>query len=108
VGLGEPKHALNICGRLAPNLTCLVDGEKTAYALYGLRQGSFLELFGPAVMTAGARAASQGHIVGQTTGDSKMLPGTFIVDPQGVIQYAYYSEHAGDHPEVEELLAVSR
>jgi peroxiredoxin len=36
-----------------------------------------------------------------------MLPGTFIVDQQGIIQYAYYSEHAGDHPEVGELLAVS-
>ena len=107
VGLGEPKHALSICGRLAPNLNCLVDSEKTAYTQYGLGQGSFLQLFGPGVLAAGARAAAQGHMQGQTTGDSKMLPGTFIVSQAGVIQYAYYSEHAGDHPEVEKLLAVS-
>ena len=107
VGLGEPKHALNICGRLAPSLNCLVDGQKTAYAQYGLRQGTFSQLFSPAVIAAGARATMRGNTQGQATGDPKMLPGTFIVDQRGIVQYAYYSKHAGDHPEVEELLAVS-
>jgi hypothetical protein len=104
VGLGQPKHAVNICGRIAPSLECLVDSEETAYALYGLGKGSFLQLFGPAVFAAGARAAAQGHKQGQTTGSGSMLPGTFIVNQAGIIRYAYYSEHAGDHPPIDALL----
>jgi peroxiredoxin len=104
VGLGQPKHAVNICGRIAPSLECLVDSEETAYALYGLGKGSFLQLVGPAVLAAGARAAAQGHKQGQTTGSGSMLPGTFIIDQAGIIRYAYYSEHAGDHPPIDALL----
>jgi hypothetical protein len=36
-----------------------------------------------------------------------MLPGTFIVDKHGIIQYTYYSKHAGDHPDIADLIAVA-
>lgn len=36
-----------------------------------------------------------------------MLPGTFIVDQQGIIQYAYYSQHAGDHPRIDDLIEAA-
>jgi hypothetical protein len=106
VGLGRPEHAENICGRIAPALTCLVDSEKTAYVQYGLRPGSLLELLGPRVLAAGARAAANGFMQSQKTGDPTMMPGTFIVDGQGIIRYTYYSQHAGDHPPLADLLAV--
>ena len=108
VGLGKPEHAANICGRLAPSVTCIVDSEKSAYVQYGLRQGTILQLFGPRVLAAGARAASGGHSQGQRTGDPMMMPGTFIVDGQGIIRYIHYSQHAGDHPPIEELLAAGQ
>jgi peroxiredoxin len=108
VGLGKPEHAANICSRIAPSVTCIVDSEKSAYVQYGLRQGTILQLFGPRVLAAGARAASAGHFQSQKTGDPMMMPGTFIVDSQGIIRYAHYSEHAGDHPPIQELLAAGQ
>jgi hypothetical protein len=41
------------------------------------------------------------------TGDVRMLPGTFIVDRQGRVQFAHYSKHAGDHPEISTLLKAT-
>ncbi len=41
---------------------------------------------------------------GRPTGDVRMLPGTFIVDRNGLIQFTYYSVHAGDTPRIERLL----
>ncbi|MBL8118364.1 MAG: hypothetical protein JNJ78_12595, partial [Anaerolineae bacterium] len=43
---------------------------------------------------------------GAATGDINMLPGTFIIDRSGVVQYAYYSKYAGDDPSIETLLQV--
>lgn len=107
VGLGEPKHARHFCGKLAPHLTCHIDLDKTAYQQYGLKKGGVMALFSPSVFVAGARAAAAGHIQGEATGDTSMLPGTFIVDADGVIQFAYYSTHAGDHPDIKKMLQAA-
>lgn len=104
IGLGEPKHARYFCGKLAPHVTCHVDQDKKAYAIYGLRQAGLTEMMNPAMYMASARAIAGGHIQGEATGDTWMLPGTFIVDGDGIVQYAYYSQHAGDHPDINKML----
>ena len=106
VGLGEPKHAQRFCGKLAPNLVCHVDQDETAYKTYGLQQGGILALAGPATFIAAARAAASGHVQGEATGDTRMLPGTFIIDGTGIVQFAYYSRHPGDHPKIKKLVEV--
>lgn len=108
IGLGEPKHARHFCGKLAPHLTCYVDQDKTAYQTYGLRQGGLKELASPSVVLATARAIAKGNVQGEATGDTKMLPGTFIVDAQGIIRFTHYSSHAGDHPSLSALLKIGR
>ena len=104
IGLGEPKHARHFCGKLAPHITCHVDQDKKAYATYGLRQAGLTEMMNPAMYLASARAIASGQVQGEATGDTWMLPGTFIIDGEGIVQYAYYSRHAGDHPEISEML----
>ncbi len=104
IGLGEPKHARHFCGKLAPHITCHVDQDKKAYATYGLKQAGLKEMMNPAMVIASMRAAASGHVQGEATGDTWMLPGTFVVDGDGIIQYAYYSHHAGDHPDINLLL----
>lgn len=32
------------------------------------------------------------------------LTATFIVDRDGIIRYAHYGKHAGDHPDIADLL----
>lgn len=105
VGLGQPKHAERYCGSLAPNAHCLADIESEAYPLYGLGEGKLSQLLSLNTVRAGATAAKNGHSQGQSTGNSKMLGGTFLVDTDGVIQRAYYSEFAGDDPDLVSFIA---
>jgi peroxiredoxin len=107
VAMGEPKHAERYCGKLAPSITCLTNETTMPYETYGLQQGKLGELMSPAVVVASARALARGSSRGETIGDAKMLPGTFIVDRHGIIQYTYYSKHAGDHPDIADLIAAA-
>ena len=59
----------------------------------------------PSALKAGARAASRGHTQGKSTGDVARMTGSFIVDEDGVVRYAYYGENAGDHVDIDTMLA---
>ncbi len=107
VALGEPKHADRYCGNLAPSIDCYCNQTADVYEAYGLQRGGITAMLNPGIAVAGFRAASRGHVQGKATGDVKMLPGTFIVDKEGVIQYAYYSSHAGDHPDLTAVCAAA-
>jgi len=106
VGQGKTKHARNIGGRLAPSVNCLVREDDSLHRTYGLEELTVIEglLQSPGLMTAGMRAVSRGHVQGQTTGNIRMLPGTFVVNQEGVIQVAHYNKHAGDHPDISGIL----
>lgn len=104
VGLGEPKHARRFGDKLAPSVDCLTHEEPVIHQAYGIEKGNMLRMVAPDALMAGARAASRGHTQGQATGDTQRLPGTFIIDPMGIVRYAYYSKHAGDHPDLQPLL----
>jgi peroxiredoxin len=106
LALGEPKHAERYCGKLAPHLECFADDNNDGYYAWGLRQGTASEFFNNSlnVLKASAKAFAAGHMQGASTGDVAMLPGTFIIDRKGVVQYAYYSKYAGDDPAIDLLV----
>ena len=108
LGLGRPEHAERYCGELAPGHTCFADSTNDAYYAWGLRQGTLTEALANSVniLRASLRATANGQRQGSATGDTHMLPGTFIVDTKGVIRYAYYGKYAGDDPAIAELAAV--
>lgn len=106
VAMGEVKHATRYCGSLAPSVECLVHEDAAPYYAYGLRQGGVKELMSFDVVKAGMRATSKGFLGGQPVGDARMMPGMFVVDQNGILQYTYYSQHVGDHPAIEDLVAA--
>ena len=108
IGQGEPKHAVRYCHKLAPGVECLVRDDTTVYRAYGIHRAGLKGLISPDILKAGLRAATHGHMQGEATGDTSMKPATFIVDTNGMIQFAYYSEHAGDHPPINELIRVAQ
>lgn len=110
VGLGEAKHAERYCGRLAPSLTCFAAENNDRYYAWGLRHGKAGELLSNSlnILKASTKALAAGHIQGKTTGDPHMMPGTFIVDRDGIIRYAYYSQYAGDDPPIDVLVEAAR
>lgn len=108
LGLGKPEHAERYCGTLAPSHACFADTTNDAYYAWGLRQGTLTEGLANSIniLRASAKAARKGHVQGKSTGDIHMMPGTFIVDTNGIVQYAYYSKYAGDDPEITDLVAM--
>lgn len=104
VGLGQPKHARQFGDKLAPSVACITHEEPVLHAAYGIGRGNILRLIAPDAIKAGARAAAKGHAQGQATGDTQRLPGTFVVDSDGIVRYAHYGRYAGDHPDMPEIL----
>ncbi len=105
IAQGQPKHAERYGIRLAPSLTSLVRDNTDVYASYGLERANLSQLASLEVLRGGARAFSQGYIGGPIVGDPTMMPGTFIVDGNGVLRFAYYSRNISDHPRIESLIA---
>lgn len=105
VSIGEPKHARKFCDALSPSVMCLCNQMSGTHLTYGVQNGGLAQLAWPQVMLAGVRAAAQGHVQGNATGDVKILSATFLIDRDGLVRYAYYANHAGDHPNMKELLA---
>jgi hypothetical protein len=104
VGIGQPKHAQRYGPRLAPSALCLVDSGTDAHRTYGLKRGGILQLAGPKVFASGVRATARGAGQGEVTGDTTMLSGTFVIDQDGLVRWAHYSSHAGDHPDIGQML----
>ncbi len=110
IGLGEAKHAERYCGKLAPSLPCYAATSNDPYTAWGLRRATVGEFIGSGLQMMGKtfKAMREGHQQTETTGDAQMMPGTFIVDRQGIVRYAYYSAYAGDDPEIAVLVTAAR
>lgn len=104
VGLGKPKHARHFGDRLAPSVACVTTDEPVLHQSFGIGRGGSLRMVSPDATLAGVRAVMRGHVQGKATGDVKQLPGTFIVDANGIVRFAHYSKYAGDHPDLQLLL----
>lgn len=108
VTMGDPRGAKALCDRMNVPFPCLADADRAGYKAFGLRRGTGMEVMGPANWAAGMRAAAKGHLPSAPVGDPMQLPGTFIIDRDGIVQYARYARHASDHPEVSELVRALR
>ncbi|MAT98307.1 MAG: hypothetical protein CL608_14275 [Anaerolineaceae bacterium] len=108
IGIGEPKHAERYCGKLAPGIDCFTNKHTDMYHRYGLQQSSWQQFLSAGIFRAAVRVLRAGFRQGKATGDVKMLPGTFVVDKNGVIQFVHYSDHAGDQPEIAKITAVAQ
>lgn len=91
---------------MRPGFPLLADPAGRAYAAYGLRRGRFAQLFGLTVLRRAVGATFRGHIAGLPAGDSLLLPGAFVIDPDGRIRLAHYARHVADHARVDRLLAA--
>lgn len=108
VGIGEPKHAARYCPKLSPSTICLVpeEGGDSAHRAYGLKNASASEVATQEVGKIALKNVLKGNIGGIPTGNTQMMPGTFIVDRDGKIIFAYYSDHIADHPQIEDLVRI--
>jgi peroxiredoxin len=105
---GDAQQAQALCARFDVPFPCLADPQRAGYKAFELKRGNAWEVMGPPVLAPGLRAASKGHFVERPVGDVMQLPGTFIIDREGIVRYARYARHAADHPSVGEIVAALR
>ena len=110
--LGKPHETEAFCADRAPGIQCQADPEASAYKQFGLGRGSMHQLFGPQVWLQGALASTDGKFeglpVGKPVGDPWQMPGVFVIGRDGKIKMAYYSQHAGDYPSDDSLIAAGK
>jgi len=90
---------------LPPGVTLLVDPELRAYRAAGLRRGR-VEALSPRVAWNGLRAFRAGFRQTGIEGDPWQLGGAFVLRPDGACTFRHESREAGDHAELERVLAA--
>jgi hypothetical protein len=112
VTMGKPDETEQFCAERAPGVNCYSDPEITSYKQFGLARATPTQLFGPAVWLKGAQVSTDGSFdgvpIGKPVGDMFQMPGVFVIDTTCRVVYAYYSRHAGDYPDDEDLLRCMR
>lgn len=107
IGLGRPEQAAVFCERREVPFDCLVQPDRSAHKAFGLRRGNVNETVGPAVWMPWLKNQVTGKPQGRFgQGDPAQLAGTFVVDPGGVVRYAYRARNSSDVPQGDEVLAA--
>lgn len=85
----------------------LSDQEKRFYKAYGVTESSFAGaiklLLHPQLMVKALKAK---HKNIKVDADPNLMPASFLIDPEGIVQMAYYGKHFGDHPTIDSILSV--
>lgn len=107
VGLGRPEQARDFCERRRVPFTCVVRPDRAVHRVYGLRRGNLNQLAGPRVWAPWLREQLTGKHQGRFgQGDPAQLPGTFVVDMEGVVRFVHRGRRSNDNPSNDEVLAA--
>lgn len=83
----------------------LVSDTTEPFEAYGLAKATLGQLFNPAMVLHGLNALLHGHVQGKVIGDPYQLPGTFIIDTQGIVRFVHRNRDAADHTTVDMILS---
>jgi peroxiredoxin len=104
----RPQPTRNFCRQREVELECLGDPEREGYHAVGLERGGARELLNPRAAVGVVRAAARGAFTGKPEGDTKQMPGTFVVGRDGRVAFAHYNRDQSDNPSTEDVLEAVR
>jgi peroxiredoxin len=102
---GNPEQTASLCGRYGCEFPCLSNPECKAYRAYGLERGSYGQVMSPMILLKATLSALRGNI-GRQVGDVFQMPGTFVIDREGVVRFAHYNRDSADNPSTASVLAA--
>lgn len=108
IGLGGRHYASTFRAETGIRFPLLVDRDRTAYRLAGLRSASLLHLLRRDNVRARSRAKAGGHSQHRLGRDPLQLGGSFVFAPGNVDLHAHVSQTFGDNAPVEELIEAAR
>ena len=106
VGLGTVEQSEEFRKKFQVPFTLISDHEKELYQAFGLKQMSPMDFFSPSMILKGLSAMAKGHVMGVPEGDVRQLPGVFIINTDGQIEFSHYAENPADHPDPDEILEL--
>jgi prostamide/prostaglandin F2alpha synthase len=108
IGQGTPSDAVAFTERMNQPFECLVDPDRSAYRAYGLARARPSQVAGPRVALPFLRANVHRETLqrGLKGGSFMQMPGTFVVDTDGLVRMAHRNRHVADTPSNERILEV--
>lgn len=106
IGQGTPAEAAWFRRQFKLPFPVFADPERQAYRAFGLGFARASDLVKPDLLIAAARTVASGVAPGRTMGDRRQLPGTFLIDRQGIIRWAKPARHAADLATTDDILAA--
>lgn len=107
VTMGTPDQMAEFRKRLDLPFACFADPGRIAYQAFELAKGSIGKVAGMAVWKKSFMALLR-HGGGLPVGDPMQMPGAFVIDSAGVIQFAHYPRNSADHPSHESMIKTVR
>lgn len=108
VGLGGRRYAAAFQEETGIRFPLLIDAERQAYGVLGLKVASLLHLLRRDNMSARKRAKTAGHRQHRLGKDPFQLGGSFVFGPKNVDLYTHVSETFGDNAAPADLIAALR
>ncbi|HCL25960.1 MAG TPA: hypothetical protein DHW65_06410 [Dehalococcoidia bacterium] len=101
----EPQERLfQLTRQLRLPFPVLSDPERTAYAAYGLVEGSWLKIFSPRTVWTYLKLLFRGRRYHHAASDWKQLGGDFILGEFGTVVFEHRGEAPHDRPSVARLI----
>lgn len=108
IGQGTPEEAAWFRQQFRLPFPVFADPERQAYRAFGLGAARLTDVTKPSLLIAAARTVASGIVPGRTMGDRRQLPGTFIIDREGILRWARPARHAADLATTDDILAAAR
>ena len=108
IGQGTPDAARDFTERMQHPFDCLVDTDRSAYRAYGLVRAKPTQIFSPSVAVPFVRANLHRETIqrGMKGGAFLQMPGTFVIDTEGIVRMAHRNRHIADTPPNTRILEV--
>lgn len=103
----ERDILLRYVGNKKSPFPMLSDRGKRIYKTYGITKssasGAIRLLLHPQLIIKALRNMYKNM---EVDADPKLMPASFLIDTDGIIQMAYYGKHFGDHPNIELIFQI--
>ena len=98
-------HAFKVHWQLP--FVCLADPRQEGYRAFQCPRGSWRGVSGPAMWWRAIKSLFR-HGAGLVRGDPMQLPGSFVIDREGMLRFVHRSRHSADWASPDQLLNALR
>lgn len=108
MGTGGKRYAKAFIEDESVPFEVLLDEDGKAADIVGTKSFTPTTLLRPRQWVAGARAATKGKVQQKTGRRPTQLGATLVIGPGDELLFADFEDYAGDHADLDEVIAVLR